>query len=303
MFDFGEGIASEKHVVQTVNQSAQTAKRLTERSNKTADSLFKRVFCSFSFDIVTQNSKLTATAAARKFILTLGAWINHNTSHHLIYPGQSRMEAKPFEWFGVNIWPVEHQLIGKHHVASSRSAQPAQPTPGWSQVVATRDCKASCGLDFTGFLQKVRMCSAVLQSIQKPPINYEGKLFLFSFSLKCVLFDYHTPCIRKAQHTLYGRVFMLSTYFQNLIEGSTACLPGQWMYMYTYIIMCTQNWLEYIPSINGWSCLNDKCYLNTNIYTVNTPKNVWFTIAIFAIDELREREREREREYFITFLK
>ena len=73
MFDFGEGIASEKHVVQTVNQSAQTAKRLTERSNKTADSLFKRVFCSFSFDIVTQNSKLTATAAARKFILTLGA--------------------------------------------------------------------------------------------------------------------------------------------------------------------------------------------------------------------------------------
>ena len=98
------------------------------------------------------------------------------------------------------------------------------------------------------------------------------------FSLKCVLFDYHTPCIHKAQHTLDGKVFMLSTDFQNLIEGSTASSPGHWMYMYTYIIMCTQNWLEYIVSINGWSCLNDKCYLNTNIYTITKEilKKCWW---------------------------
>ena len=171
MFNFGKGIASGEHVVQTVNQLAPTGKKVDWRVKRNSRLFIQTGLLLFFVRHCNINSKLTATAAARKFILTLRAWINHNTSHHLTYPRQSRMDVKPFEWFGVNIWPVEHQAIGKHHVASSRSAQPAQPTPSWSRVVATRDCKASCGLDFTGFLQKVWMCSAVLQSIQKPPIN------------------------------------------------------------------------------------------------------------------------------------
>ena len=174
MFNFGEGIASGKHVVQTVNRSAQAGKKVDWKVKWNSRLFIQTGLLLFLVWRCNINSKLTATAAVRKFILTLRAWINHNTSRHLTYPGQSRMEVKPFEWFGINIQPVKHQAIGKHHVAFSCSAQPAQPTPGWSRVGATRDCKASCG-----FLQKIWMCSAVLQSIQKPPINCERKLVLF----------------------------------------------------------------------------------------------------------------------------
>ena len=47
---------------------------------------------------------------------------------------------RPFQWHGVNIQSVEHQ------VASSSSIHPANPVHGWPQVVTSRDCKAACSL-------------------------------------------------------------------------------------------------------------------------------------------------------------
>ena len=49
----------------------------------------------------------------------------------------------------LNILSVESQASGEHCVASSRGVQPASPTRGWPQGVASRDWKASCGLDFS----------------------------------------------------------------------------------------------------------------------------------------------------------
>ena len=64
---------------------------------------------------------------------------------------RSKIEVKAIwmTWHWHHIRPVELHATGEHRVASSRGVQPADPVHGWPQLVTIRDCKDSCGLDFS----------------------------------------------------------------------------------------------------------------------------------------------------------
>ena len=58
--------------------------------------------------------------------------------------GEARLKWRPL----TDQESVERPARGKHRVALSCGVQPASPAHGWPQLVKSRDCKASCGLDF-----------------------------------------------------------------------------------------------------------------------------------------------------------
>ena len=81
---------------------------------------------------------------------------------HVLYIGKGITSGKHMEhtvdqsaqtWKGnkkkvkQNFRSVEHQARGEHPVASPHGVQPTNPTHSWPQVVTTRDCRASSGLD------------------------------------------------------------------------------------------------------------------------------------------------------------
>ena len=88
------------------------------------------------------------TAAGRNSLSSLSglSWHESVTSQDTILSMRGKVRSK---WQpGPNIRSVKRHASGKHHVASPRAVQPMNLLHGVPEAVTTRDCKASCGLDF-----------------------------------------------------------------------------------------------------------------------------------------------------------